>query len=89
MATIVPPGGFAGFSQMTPASQRSLGSGLRAVRATKSRSGKRAKKRYAKNARTIGGKKRAKKSGKKAARLVKGSAAAKAYMAKIRRKRKR
>ena len=79
MATIVPPGGFAGFSQMTQASQRALGSAVR--RAT----GTRKRKKRAKSTTT---RKRAKKSGGKKARLVKGSAAAKAYMAKIRKKRK-
>jgi len=74
--TTVPPGGFAGYSQMTPASQRSLsrgngGGGMRRKRAKKK----------AKVTR-----KRRRSSGKK---LKKGSAAAKARMAKLRKMRKK
>jgi len=68
---IVPPGGVAGLSQMTTASKHALSSGvtrkstgLRMVRATKSRTGKAAKKRYARNKRTI-------KSGGKTGRKLK------------------
>lgn len=62
---IVPPGGLAGFSQMTNASKyaltaptqgRAKSSALRMVRATKSRTGKKAKKRYAQNKRIAKGK---------------------------------
>jgi len=81
MAGIIPPGGFAGFAQMTPASKAAQGfsklirSARKATRRKKAKSTKR----------------RAKKASgrrKNARKLVKGSAAAKAYMAKIRRKRK-
>lgn len=94
MATLVPPGGFAGYSQMAPASQRALTSGLRMQRATKSRSGKKAKKRYARNARTIKSAGRSKgptkrRTAKKKARLVKGSLAAKKFMAALRKRRKK
>lgn len=77
MTIIVPPGGFAGFSQMTAASQRAL-----FPRATQ-RTATRSKRKRAKPARTV--KRRA---ARKAGRLVKGSAAAKRYMAKLRRMRK-
>lgn len=78
---IVPPGGFAGFAQQTPATQAMFQRG-RPVTGTRRRKRRtKAKtKRAAPRART---RKRA-----KAKRLVKGSRAAKAYMAKIRRKRK-
>lgn len=79
----IPPGGMAGFSQMTPSSQIALtrgarggGGGGRRKRRTKV---KRTKTRRVKRAK--GGKRKAK-------RFVKGSAAAKRYMAKIRRKRR-
>lgn len=96
---VVPPGGFAGYSSMTPASKQALSSGLRLQRATKSRSGKKAKKRYARNNRAIAGKnvrmpgsKKKKRSGsgtKKTAKLVKGSLAAKKFMAALRKRRKK
>jgi len=82
MIGIVPPGGFAGYAQMTPASKAA-----QAVNSVKNFFGKkRRKKRKASGTKTR--KKRA--SGKKRGgkRLVKGSAAAKKYMASIRRKRK-
>jgi hypothetical protein len=82
MAGIIPPGGFAGFAQMTPASKAAQGfSKLRSMIGGRKRRKKKAK----------STKRRAKKASgrrKKAGKLVKGSAAAKAYMAKIRRKRK-
>jgi hypothetical protein len=74
-------------AQQTPAAKASMGM-LRRVTPRSKRKGSKAAKRYARNKRTISGKTRKRKSGKPA-RLVKGSAAAKAYMAKIRRKRKR
>jgi hypothetical protein len=80
---IVPPGGFAGFSQMTQASQRALGSAVSRGNGTR-------KKRTARKAARSGSAKRKRRSAAgKAARLVKGSAAAKRYMAKIRRMRKK
>lgn len=82
---IVPPGGFAGFAQQTPATQAMF-------RAAGRRGGKRsaAKRRRSKKKRATApraAKRRAPRRGK--SRLVKGSAAAKAYMAKIRKMRKR
>ena len=84
MSIIVPPGGFVGYSQMTPASRASLSMGQPRMTRTSRR---RAKKKVArKRAAPRAGKKRGKRG--KMARLVRGSAAAKRYMAKIRRKRK-
>jgi hypothetical protein len=37
MNFVVPPGGFRGFAQMTPASQRALGGAARATRTTRKR----------------------------------------------------
>lgn len=92
MTIIVPPGGFAGAAQMTPASQRAL----RLVNPTKSRTGKRARKRYARNARTLRGpkskgpsKRRGSAKVNRRSKLVKGSAAAKAFMKRLRGLRKR
>lgn len=78
----VPPNGFAGFAQQTPAVQ-SLYRGKRS--GGKRRSGGRRKKKAA--AVRASGRRRTKRAGK-AKRFVKGSAAAKAYMAKIRKLRK-
>lgn len=85
-SSIIPPGGFAGFSQMSSASRLALSQGVKSTRSsgTKRRT-KRSKRTKSKGPRT---RKRAA-SSKKPARLVKGSAAAKAYMAKIRTKRKK
>jgi len=80
---VVPPGGFAGFAQQTPATQALF---QRAGRIGGKRSAakrKRAKKKAAKSA------PRRRKRAAKKSRLVKGSAAAKRYMASIRRKRKK
>lgn len=81
---VVPPGGFAGFAQQTAATQqlfqqagRKGGKRSAAVRRRKKR----------KTVKTAKRKTTRRKATKK--RLVKGSRAAKAYMAKIRRKRKR
>lgn len=79
----IPPGGFAGFNNMSPASKLALkfpgmggrSSGKRRRKSKKASSGKRRKK----AARKSGGRKRAK--------LVKGSAAAKRFMANLRKKR--
>lgn len=81
MGIIVPPGGFVGFAHMTAASRASLSQGVRSSGTSKRRRTK--KKRAAKRVSRRTSVKRGKK-----ARLVKGSKAAKAYMAKIRRKRK-
>jgi hypothetical protein len=58
----VPPGGAAAVNQQTPAAKASMGM-LRQVRATRSRSGKKAKKRYARNKRILKGPKKKKASG--------------------------
>lgn len=83
-----------GWNQQTPAVQSMLGGAMGAMRRTASRA-KRAVSRVAsrvrrKTARASGAKRSARSSsnGKRPARLVKGSAAAKAYMAKIRKLRK-
>jgi hypothetical protein len=73
----IPPGGYAGFAQQTPAAQRAMrlvgaGGGTRRRRKKKKKA---APKRRARRA--------------KGSKLKKGSAAAKAYMAKIRRMRKK
>lgn len=84
MSIIVPPGGFAGFAQQTPATQLLF---QRAGRKGGQRSAAKRKRAKAKRAAPMRKRKSAKR-GKKA-RLVKGSAAAKRYMASIRRKRKK
>jgi len=80
---VVPPGGFAGFAQQTAATQAMF-----------QRAGRKGGKRSAAKRRKTSKKKavrrvKRKTPRKSARRLVKGSRAAKAYMAKIRRKRKR
>lgn len=80
---IVPPGGFAGFAQQTPATQAMFQrAGRGPARTTRRKRRTKAKRAAAPRKRT----RRAK--SKRPARLVKGSAAAKRYMASIRRKRK-
>lgn len=81
---IVPPGGFAGFAQQTPATQALFQRLGRTNGGTVRRRKRRTK---AKSAVTTRRKRRA--TAKRPARMVKGSRAAKQYMAKIRRKRKR
>lgn len=78
MSSIIPPGGFTGFAQMTSASRAALTNGLRGLRGTKKRRSKKAKK--------AGTKRRRSRKGKK---LVKGSAAAKKFMANLRKRRKK
>lgn len=80
---IVPPGGFAGFAQQTPATQALFN------RATGTTRRKTARRRKAKTAKVARRKTRRTAARRGKARLVKGSRAAKAYMAKIRRKRKK
>lgn len=84
----IPPNGFAGFAQQTPAVQ-SLYRGKRKTKSRRTRSGaiKGMRGEYARR-KKIPKSKRLGARKKKAARLVKGSAAAKRYMASIRRKRK-
>lgn len=81
---IVPPGGFAGFAQQTPATQALF---QRAGRVGGKRSAAKRKRAKRKTAKAAAPRRRRKTARK--ARLVKGSAAAKRYMASIRRKRKR
>jgi hypothetical protein len=83
-ALIVPPGGFAGNAQQTGATQLlfAKASGARGGRVTQRRRRKTTK------AKTTRKRRSSSSRAKKPARLVKGSRAAKAYMAKIRRKRK-
>lgn len=76
--TYIPPNGFGGQGQQTTANQLV---GMRTARAAPKRRRKTKAKRAAP--------KRKRASSKRPARLVKGSAAAKRYMASIRRKRKR
>jgi hypothetical protein len=89
MGGFIPPGGVMGFAQMTPSSQLALTRGARGTRRTTSR---RKRKSASTGRRKISKRRgksttrRVKRSSRK--RLVKGSAAAKRYMAKIRRKRK-
>jgi hypothetical protein len=85
VAIIVPPGGFAGFAQQTPATQAMF---QRAGRTGGQRSAavrRRRRRTKAKSAPTV--RRRSRRA--KVARLVKGSAAAKRHMARIRKMRKR
>lgn len=75
----IPPGGFTGFAQMTPASKAAL-SRVGGGRRRKKRRGKKAAKRTVRRA--------ARKVKRKVKRFAKGSAAAKRHMAKLRRMRK-
>lgn len=84
MSIIVPPGGFAAFGQQTPATQQLF---ARAGRKGGKRSA--ATRRRRKKTAARAAPKRRKARAKRPARLVKGSRAAKAYMAKIRRKRRK
>ena len=82
----VPPNGFIGAGQQTQATQ------LIGMAMPRSSSPRRRKRKTAKRAaprRRTAKRKAAKRASKRPARLVKGSAAAKRYMASIRRKRKR
>lgn len=84
---IVPPGGFAGFAQQTAATQELFrAAGMKGGRTTQRRRRKAKATRKKRAVRAT--KKRTRRSSKRPARLVKGSAAAKRYMAKIRRKRR-
>ena len=80
---IIPPGGFAGFAQQTPAVQALLSGGQPTRRKKTTR-----KKTTRRNPRTAA-RRRTTRSRKKPARLVKGSLAAKRHMAKLRRMRKK
>lgn len=85
MPSFVPPNGFFGFAQQTPAAQALY------RRTTKSSGGRRRKKKRAasvKRARRIPGKS-ARRSTRGASKFTKGSAAAKRHMAKLRKMRKK
>ena len=87
---IVPPGGFFGWSQQTPAVQALLSRGSTTRRKTPARRKKRAtpaKRRRTPARRRKVARKRTR-SGKKPAYMVKGSAAAKRHMAKLRKMRR-
>jgi hypothetical protein len=84
MGGFIPPGGMAGFSQMTGASRLALTRGARG-RST----GTRRRKRRAKKASPVRRKRKARAAKGRRRKLVKGSAAAKRFMASIRRKRRR
>jgi hypothetical protein len=86
VSIVVPPGGFAGFAQQTAATQELFRrAGRLGGQATQR---KRRRKTAKKKAVRASGRRRTRRAGKPA-RLVKGSAAAKRYMASIRRKRKK
>lgn len=81
---IVPPGGFAGNAQQTAATQQLF------AKATGARGGRTTQRRRRKaKAKTATRSRKRKSPGRRKARLVKGSAAAKRFMASIRRKRKK
>jgi len=94
---LVPPGGFAGFAQQTPAVQNQFqragrigGKTTQRRRKSKRSSIRRKKGGGFSGVRTLGkGKLRRRKSRKNGSRLTKGSPAAKRHMAKLRRMRKR
>jgi hypothetical protein len=88
-SVFVPPGGFAGFAQQTPATQALLGIAGVARAPTSGRRRKKKKRTARKRAAPASPRRstRRKKSG--AARLVKGSAAAKRHMARLRKMRKK
>lgn len=81
----VPPGGFAGFSQQTPAVQALLSGAAKPRRKKTTRKRRKVARKRPAAKRT----RRATGRGRKPARLVKGSAAAKRHMAKLRAMRKK
>jgi len=87
VSIVVPPGGFAGFAQQTPATQAMFQNAGRLGGQRSAAKRRRKRKTTAKKAKRTTRARRASPKRKKA-RLVKGSAAAKRYMASIRRKRK-
>lgn len=89
MPMIVPPGGFAGFAQQATAVKNRVAKAMGGSRANGARRRARKAAKGVVRKRRKPRKMRVRTRGKKkAARLVKGSAAAKRFMAKIRRKRK-
>jgi len=86
MPIFVPPGGFAGFAQQSPAVQALVRRPGAAKKRRKATTKKRATKRRAAPKRATARRRVAK---KKPQRLVKGSAAARAHMAKLRKMRRR
>lgn len=85
---IVPPGGFAGFAQQTPATQELFRRAGR-IGGQHSAATRRRRRKAKTTARPIRHRTRRKALRAKKSRLVKGSAAAKRYMARIRRMRKK
>ena len=83
---VIPPGGFAGFAQQTPATQALF---ARAGRKGGLRSAAKRRRKRKTKAKTTRTRTRRTRSTRRKARLVKGSAAAKRYMARIRKMRKR
>lgn len=92
-SALIPPGGMAGFLQMTPASRLALTGGRsRGSRRSRSRRKASSRKRSANSRRASRTRKRSaasSKSSRTSKRFVKGSAAAKRYMARLRKMRKR
>ena len=83
---IVPPGGFVGFAQQTPATQALFQRAGR-IGGKRSAAKRRRKRKSSKKKAAPAARRRRRRSTKR--RLVKGSAAAKRYMARLRRMRKR
>lgn len=86
MRIVVPPGGFAGFAQQTAATQAMF---QRAGRLGGTRSATRRRRKKKTAAKTVRRRRRKSASGRSRRKLVKGSAAAKRYMARIRKMRRR
>lgn len=86
---IIPPGGFAGFAQQTPCTQKLFSDAMGGRRSGVRRKRKATTKATTKKRRTKRATARRTARRSKPARLVKGSAAAKRHMAKLRRMRGR
>lgn len=93
----VPPGGFAGVAQQTPATLATMSTGVPSARYAMAANGRsapprrrrrKAKRAAPRRARRSGAKRRASRRNRRA-RLVKGSAAAKRHMARLRAKRRK
>jgi hypothetical protein len=86
----IPPGGFAGFAQQTVAVQSALSRRAKPKRRARTtrKSPVRRKKTVARKRRAAPASRKRARASSRPARLVKGSAAAKRYMAKIRKMRK-
>ena len=86
---VVPPGGFAGFAQQSPATQAMFSKAAGRLGGRRSAAKRRRRKAAAAKSGPRRRKSRRTSGRRRGARLKKGSAAAKRYMAKIRRMRKR